>query len=305
MYIDAHCDSATRSRSIKTLYRVDSFHLDYKRLAPFMGVQFFAFFFDALKCDNIAGEANCVLSWLKADMERNDDVIAPLLYAEQLTAPQTVLGLIAAEGGELLGGSLEVLRAFYKQGLRCLGLTWNYENSLASGADAAGGVKTFGYDAIAECERLGILLDGAHLNKQSFWDFAKASTKPFIVSHTCCEALFEHRRNLDDEQLRAVADKGGVCGITFARAFLGGEKDLDMLCRHIMHGVSKAGCEHIGIGSDFDGTDLAYGIEGVQDWLKLDGGLKALGLGAYEREKVLGENFRRVLTETLPQQTAY
>jgi len=147
---------------------------------------------------------------------------------------------------------------------------------------------------------LGIIVDAAHLNRQSYADLLQTVQKPFIVSHTCCDAVHQHLRNLTDEQLRALAGKGGVAGITFARKFIGGAEDMGMLGRHIAHAVNIAGIEHVGIGSDFDGTDLVYGIDGMQDWQKLDDLLKKQGFTAFERDKILGNNFLRILKEIMP-----
>ena len=304
MYIDGHCDSATSDKKLKTLREAPGLHVDFERLSSFMGVQFFALFFDAKKYDSraLTGEVNCALACLKADMERNNDLIENLLWKRQLDNTDKTLGIIGAEGGEFLNGSMDVLRNFYKQGLRFLGLTWNYANSLAGGADSEEGLSEFGYEVVSECEKLGIIIDGAHLNRRSFFDLQKAVTKPYIISHTCCNALCEHRRNLDDEQLKTVGEKDGVVGITFARVFLGKDQDLETLLMHILHAVDKAGIEHVGIGSDFDGTDLAYGIESIDDWLKIEHGLQQKGLSCLQTEKIMGENFKRVLKSCLAEE---
>lgn len=303
MYIDAHCDSAARDIGIKSLKKMPAFHLDYERLAGQIGVQFFAFFFDEKKFgESLPGQINCSMNWLRADMERNDDLIMPLLWREQLENPSQTFGLMGIEGGAFINGSMRILDAFFQQGMRFLGLTWNYTNCIGGGALEEGGLTEFGREVVARCEELGIIVDAAHFNRQSFGDLLQTVQKPFIVSHTCCDAVHPHLRNLTDEQLRCLADKGGVAGITFARKFIGGAEDMEMLGRHIAHAVNVAGIEHVGIGSDFDGTDLVYGIEGMQDWQKLDALLENQGFKSSAREKILGDNFLRILQEILPEE---
>ena len=110
-------------------------------------------------------------------------------------------------------------------GVRFFGICWNKTNKAGvSSFDKKndGGLSTLGREIIGECNRLGIMVDVSHASKRTFWDLVEASTTPVFSSHSGCEALKAHPRNLDDEQLRAVGKKGGVVGIIFAANYLGG-----------------------------------------------------------------------------------
>ena len=105
---------------------------------------------------------------------------------------------------------------------------------------------------------LGMLVDVSHLAKKSFWDVLKVTNKPIIASHSCCEALCSHPRNLDDQQLKAIAENEGVVGINFYPGFLKEGQDpatIDDVIKHIIHVAEVIGCEYIGLGSDFDGIE--------------------------------------------------
>ncbi|MCL2677766.1 MAG: dipeptidase [Clostridiales bacterium] len=301
MRIDAHCDTAVKLLDLPTLRQLPQAHLDYSRLRGKVDAQFFAIFIDPREFPGeVLPRALAVLERFLADMRENRDLVEPLLWREQLSAPGPLKALIAAEGGELLCERAETLHLLFRLGLRSLGLTWNYANALGGGAFEEGDLTPFGREIIGEMNRLGMITDGAHLSEQSFWSLLRESKKPPIVSHTACAALRPHRRNLSDGQLKALGERGGVAGITFARSFLAERAAFEDIIRHLDHGVKKAGLEHVGVGSDFDGTDLPLGMAGVEDWPKLAFALSRLGYGDDAVDKIMGGNFLRVLRDNLP-----
>lgn len=131
--------------------------------------------------------------------------------------------LLAIEGGEALEGKLAHLRNAYRLGVRLLTLTWNFRNDLASGQmeGAEGGLSRFGREAVEEMNRLRMLVDVSHLNEPGFWDVIEVSTSPpIIASHSNAKGLCDHPpRNLSDEQIRSIADGGGVIGVNFFLPF--------------------------------------------------------------------------------------
>src|SRR4051794_8337977 len=147
-----------------------------------------------------------------------------------------VLGI---EGGECIQDGIASLRVFHEVGVRVLGLTWNQRNLLAEGVGeerAAGGITELGRTMVAEADRLGIVLDVSHLSVKSFWDLLETSTGTVIASHSNAKALCRHRRNLDDDQLRALAARGGTIGVTMVASFIAddpAEADLERLLDHI------------------------------------------------------------------------
>ena len=148
-----------------------------------------------------------------------------------------------------------------------VGLVHSRRNLLADGvADARtnGGLSVLGVEVVEELDRLGIIIDVSHLNDAGFWDVMNLVKSPVIASHSNCRAICSHPRNLTDDQIRALAQHGGVIGINFAPSFIHPTKaTVARLVDHIEHIVDVAGVEYVGLGSDFDG--IASTPEGLSD----------------------------------------
>lgn len=212
--------------------------------------------------------------------------------------------LVTLEGCEVLGGSLATLRAFYRLGVRAAGLTWNVRNELADGVGEprGAGLTGFGREVVAEMNNLGMVVDVSHLSEAGFWEVLEISRQPVIASHSNARRLCDHRRNLTDDQIRALARKGGVIGINFCPEFLTdrGPATLQDVVRHIEYMIELAGPDHVGLGSDFDGIpSTPSGLEDVSQLPRLTEALLAAGLGEETVQKVLGHNFLRVFREVL------
>lgn len=196
-----------------------------------------------------------------------------------------VLGM---EGAEPLKGDVAVLDAFHRLGLRVLGLTHSRRNLAGDGAffeptrsGAPGGLSAFGVRAVERCNELGVVVDVSHLNEPGFWDVVDHSDDPFIASHSNCRALRDHPRNLRDDQLRAVAEQGGVVGMNALRAFLhGDDPDVDTVVEQVEYAVDVAGIDHVGFGFDFYDYNLEY-MSPVEREYMIDVSTAA-GLGADE-----------------------
>ncbi|HHZ16986.1 MAG TPA: dipeptidase [Peptococcaceae bacterium] len=217
--------------------------------------------------------------------------------------------LLSIEGGEALEGKLSSLRLLFQLGIRSLTLTWNQRNQLADGVGESGtkgGLTAFGREVVREMNRLGMLIDLAHLSESGFWDVLSLTEKPVAVTHTCCFALHRHPRNLTNEQLLAIKNNQGIVGINFYPTFLGKQKKitLDQVVEHLEHAVSVCGVEHVGLGSDFDGIEtVPRGLEDVSKLPALSEKLLQRGWKREEVEKIMGGNFLRVLETVLPEQT--
>ena len=157
-------------------------------------------------------------------------------------------------------------------------------------------------------QELSILIDLSHASPRTLEDSLAQLSRPVTVTHTACAALCPHRRNLTDDQMRAVAATGGVIGITLCPAFLapGGEGvTISTVVDHLQHALSVVGTEHVAIGTDFDGvTALPEGIRGVRDLPAVMAGLAARGVSAGAVAAVAGGNAWRVLRAALPVETA-
>ena len=167
-----------------------------------------------------------------------------------------LFAFLSVEGMEPVGDRLERLEQYAQWGARMGMLTWNEENLLACGAggDPDKGLTELGREAVRRMQRLNILPDVSHTSDRSFWDIMDLAEGPVIASHSNCRALCDVRRNLTDEQLRAIRDTGGVVGVNVSHDFVHKEprqQTAAMLARHAAHMAEVMGPEHVACGFDF------------------------------------------------------
>ncbi len=228
-----------------------------------------------------------------------------------MVANNKICAVLAIEGAYSLNNERgkELLRQYYDLGVRAIGLTWNYSNSLGEGASntymngtpSKGGLTELGKEIVNEMNRLGIIIDVSHMNEKTFWDVLDVSNKPVIASHSGAYALREHARNLKDEQIRAIAEKGGTVQIVFYPEFLvdaNNKSGVKAVADHIEHIINVAGIDHVGIGSDFDGAKMSKDLEDASMLPGLVAELKSRDYSEGEIEKIMGENIMRVMEET-------
>jgi membrane dipeptidase len=211
-----------------------------------------------------------------------------------------VAAMLSIEGGDVLEGSVEVLRVYHMLGVRMVGLVHSIRNELADGvADrrTGGGLSELGAQAVGELNRLGMIVDVSHLNDEGFWDVMELTKTPVIASHSNCRAVCDNPRNMTDDMIRALADNGGVMGMNFAPAFVNPVKaTLGGVVDHIDHIVELVGPEHVGLGSDFDGIPSTP--EGLEDVTRMPGITRELvkrGYGEEDVGKILGGNHMRLI----------
>ncbi len=215
--------------------------------------------------------------------------------------------ILSMEGAEALEGDLNFLRVCHRLGLRSLGLTWNRRNEAADGVGelrTGGGLSEFGVQLVKECNRLGILIDMAHLAPAGVEDVLEISEAPVVVTHGNCHALVPFMRNLTDAQLEAIAARGGVVGATAVPRFLSENEKrapLSAMLDHVDHMVKVMGEDAVGIGTDFDGVRDAR-VEGLEDASTMPHLTRGLAERGYSREtirKILGGNFLRVFRQVM------
>ena len=217
------------------------------------------------------------------------------------------------EGAETLNTDLSNLEYYYNKGLRSIGIVWSRRNDFASGVpflypstgDIGNGITDAGRELVKRCNDMGIIVDLAHINVKGFFDVAKISTKPLVVSHTGVHKLANLSRNLTDEQIKTVKDTDGIVGIYFAGEMLNntgilrGDHKIDLIIRHIDYIAQNFGIDNIALGSDFDGCKLTSDLKNCSEIQKIFTELQKLGYNDLELEKIAYRNWFRVIKRTL------
>jgi membrane dipeptidase len=242
---------------------------------------------------------------LEAAIVRNPERLVKVRTAAEIEAAGArgaVAALLGIEGGHALEGDLGKLEHFARRGVRYLGLSHFSKNELCAPAYGRGrsdgeGLSAFGREVVSMCEALGVIVDLAHINRKGFMEACEMASRPPIVSHTGVAGVKEHWRNIDDEQLRAVADKGGCVGIIFCPKFLGGD-GLGPVVAHLKHVIDVCGEDAPALGSDWDGFIVP--TRDLCDAAHLPLLTDALIEADFREEligKILRENVMRVLGE--------
>ena len=282
---DCHCDTLTELYNKNASLYENEQHFDIKRqIALGGGLQFCAIYVptEVFRYQGGLRYTLCLLDKYNQEIKKLHENGIDVLQVRTAEDAGNVLKhkaatLLAIEEGGAIDGSLEALRCLYELGVRAMTLTWSNRNDIADGIneEATGsGLTIFGKHVVAEMNRLGMLVDVSHISTAGFWSVIETSTKPIIATHSNAKSLCSHQRNLNDEQIKALAQNGGLAGITFAGQFL--EEDWRNACiesvyKHIDYMLNLIGNDdHIGFGSDFDGiSHPPYNIQGVQDYKPL------------------------------------
>ena len=282
---DCHCDTLTELYNKNASLYENGQHFDIKRQITLGGgLQFCAIYVptEVFRYQGGLRYTLCLLDKYNQEIKKLHENGIDVLQVRTAGDAGNVLKhkaatLLAIEEGGAIDGSLEALRCLYELGVRAMTLTWSNRNDIADGIneEATGsGLTLFGKQVVAEMNRLGMLVDVSHISTAGFWSVIETSTKPIIATHSNAKSLCSHPRNLNDEQIKALAQNGGLAGITFAGQFL--EEDWRNACiesvyKHIDYMLNLIGNDdHIGFGSDFDGiSHPPYNIQGVQDYKPL------------------------------------
>jgi len=207
--------------------------------------------------------------------------------------------ILALEGLEPLEGKVQRLIEFYQLGVRIISLTWNWDNPFASGVNCErdSGLTALGRTAVRLAEELGYIVDLAHLGYNSFFDVLEVAEQPVLVSHANVFNLCPHRRNLKDEQIKAIAETGGTVGLTFYPPFINkGQVGIGELVKHLDYLLQGWGEELPAMGGDFDGIEVTpSNLRSVLDLERLIRYLHAQGLSLQTTGSFLGGNLYRVL----------
>lgn len=228
-------------------------------------------------------------------------------------------GMLTIEEGGVCQGELAFLRDFYRLGVRMMTLTWNFPNELAwpnivrimgdqayFEPDSEHGLTAKGIEFVEEMERLGMIVDVSHLSDAGILDVLRLTKMPFVASHSNARAVASNPRNLTDEMIRGISERGGVAGINYCAAFLHDwEQEGDEVSRvedmilHMRHMKKIGGIQCIGLGSDFDGIGGKLELKSSADLPVLEHAMRRAGFTEAEIEAVFYKNVLRVYKEVL------
>ena len=211
--------------------------------------------------------------------------------------------MLGIENGIAIDGKLENLQHFVDRGIVYMTLCHNGDNDICDSASKTQhthhGVSAFGEQVIKEMNRLGVLVDMSHAGEESFYQALEISSMPIVCSHSSARALCDHQRNLTDDQMRALAQKGGVAQTTIYHGFLrqDGEATINDVIAHLEHAIEVMGIDHVGLGTDFDGDGGVKGLANSSELINFTRRLLARRFSEQDIQKIWGGNFLRVMEE--------
>lgn len=304
-------------------------------------LQNFALFVELGECGNPWQEVQELLALYRREISENEEDIEVVLSYDDIEKNRRkgkISAMLTVEEGGVCSGDLEKLRLLYKQGVRMMTLLWNYPNELGypnldrkqgkkvrgrreNGSSPAldqavleylntpnvkDGLTQTGIAFVREMERLGMIIDVSHMSDAGFYDVVANTEKPFVASHSNARAVCPCVRNMSDDMIRRLAERGGVMGLNFCADFLTqvlpGVKNpgtIAAVVDHAKHIVSVGGLECLGLGSDFDGIETNAELTGADRMGRLAEALKKGGFTEGQLDKILGGNVLRLYREVL------
>ena len=211
--------------------------------------------------------------------------------------------LMSIEEGGVLGGDLDKLKQAYQDGVRLITLTWNYPNGLGEPhcGEQHKKLTPKGIEFVEAMQDLGIIVDCSHLNDAGTEQLGDILDVPFVASHSNAREVTAHTRNLPDNLIKLIANKGGVIGLNFAQSFLGTSpiSRIDDIVKHGLYLINKGGEDVVALGTDFDGIKPNTEIKDASEMYRLYDAFKEAGLSVEQCEKLFWKNADRLLKEIL------
>ena len=317
--LDTHCDTpmffpqgvdfgSRDSRILVDLHKMSEGHQDATIMVSYLPQPQQGETFTSKVAFEVAGPteyADLIFDKIEAMVEKNKEFLSIArtpadLYANKQQGRHSIM--LGIENGLAIDGQLKRLQHFAQRGIVYMTLCHNGDNDIcdsARGNSTHQGVSAFGRQVIAEMNRLGIMVDLSHASEKTFYDALELSELPIVCSHSSCRALCDHPRNLTDEQMRALAAKGGVMQVTMYNGFLvkDGEATVLDALRHLEHAIEVMGIDHVGIGTDFDGDGGVRGMANAAELINFTRLLLSRQFSEQDIEKIWGGNFLRVMSQ--------
>lgn len=315
--IDMHCDTLGKFQWEQGRHlRENDFCIDLMKMKKAGSLaQFFACFIYAKRFqdgDMWEQSYNAALKMIaegKKEFADNADLIALATNYDEIMANEAagkMSAILTVEEGGVLNGKIDRLEELYRQGVRLITLTWNWENCIGfpNSPDAElmkKGLKPFGFETVERMNDLGMIIDVSHLSDGGFWDVIEHSKKPIVASHSNARALCRHQRNLTDDMIRAMAEKGGVAGVNFYPCFVHKSEKIteEHLADHVEYMYKKGGEDFVAMGTDFDGySDGESTIVHIGQMDRVYDAIKKRGFSDRQMDKIWSENILRIIKGT-------
>lgn len=298
---DAHCDTAFELWQREEGLEENTCHISLKNAEKFDSyAQIFAFC--SLAGLNIRHSAEELLSRplakLRQEVDKNSHRIAFAKTGSEVAALNgqgKIAALLSIEGPEVIACDPERLYGLREEGFVMSTLTWNADNALAGWHGGERGLTDLGRAFVRTAESIGIYIDVSHLSERSFWDLAKIAEKPIVASHSNCGRIWNHSRNLTDDQLRVIAQSGGVVGLNLYVPFLGKSADFETLQMHLEHMLQICGEKSVCLGGDLDGCDeLPKGFHNLTNYNDFHQYLQSKGFPEELLDRIFYQNLFRL-----------
>jgi membrane dipeptidase len=309
--IDLHCDTILKIKESGSKQKLNEneYCVDIKKLQKggFLA-QFFALFVDMKITNDALNYCLDMLNTFKNEIENSKIDIKHVRNSSEMRECEKegkIAAFLTIEEGGVLKGSFDNLITFYNEGVRLITLTWNYPNEIGfpnyKWKDSNKGLTNFGKRLIEEMNNLRMIIDVSHLSDGGFYDVAAISKMPFMASHSNARSITNHPRNLTDEMIKKLSEKGGVIGLNFCSAFLGNKPiaAIEDIVKHAVHIYKIGGSEVLSLGSDFDGIENEVEINNSSEILNLIDHFQKAGFSEINIEKIMYRNAERFIKDTL------
>lgn len=307
--IDLHCDTIMQlldHPDSGDLYR-NTWKIDIEKLQKAHSkVQDFALFINLGKTNNPYGRYEEMRNLCTTQIHLYGEHIQHVLSyqdVESVYESGKIGALMSIEEGGVLGGDLDKLKQAYKDGVRLITLTWNYPNGLGEPhcGEQHKKLTPKGIEFVEAMQDLGIIVDCSHLNDAGTEQLGDILDAPFVASHSNAREVTAHTRNLPDNLIKLIANKGGVIGLNFAQSFLGTSpvSRIEDIVKHGLYLINKGGEDVVALGTDFDGIKPNTEIKDASEMYRLYDAFKEAGLSVEQCEKLFWKNTDRLLKEIL------
>ena len=307
--IDLHCDTIMKLIDYPSngdLYR-NTWKIDIEKLQKAHSkVQDFALFINLGDTNDPYGRYEAMRNLCTSHIHHYGEHIQHVLsYQDVESVYETgkIGALMSIEEGGVLGGDLDKLKQAYQDGVRLITLTWNYPNGLGEPhcGEQHKKLTPKGVEFVEAMQDLGIIVDCSHLNDAGTEQLGDILDVPFVASHSNAREVTAHTRNLPDNLIKLIANKGGVIGLNFAQAFLGTSpiSRIEDIVKHGLYLINKGGEDVVALGTDFDGIKPDTEIKDTSEMYRLYDAFKEAGLSVEQCEKLFWKNADRLLKEIL------